>query len=146
MTEMLPDEALAGLQRSLLEAILLDRPLPGAGRALAFPDRAFFAQRPTIPLLDENLAHGLSLETLPQPVRVIARDELLEKAKREGDLPYLRFSAPERVGEAVRLGLEATIATAVPERQVLGLSNVQATFREVNGSWQVEGEAVSGAS
>jgi hypothetical protein len=145
MTDALPDPALAGLQRSLLEAVLLDRPLPGADRAPAFPDRAFFANRP-IALLDENLAAGLSLEDLPVPIRVLSHDQLLEAAKQHGDLPYFRFAAPESLDGAVRLGLEASIATAEPERQVLGLSNVQATFRKVDDRWQLEGEAVSSAS
>jgi hypothetical protein len=146
MTEALSDEALAHLQRSLLEAILLDRPLPGAGRAPAFADRGFFADRPTIALLDEDLAAGLALDALPAPVRVFTREQLDAEAEREGDVPYLRFSAPERVGDAIRLRIDATIATAAPDRQVLGLSGVQAAFREVEGRWQVEGDAISSAS
>jgi hypothetical protein len=144
--EKLSDEALARLQRSLLEAILLDRPLPGAGRAPAFGDRAFLLARPTIALLEENLAHGLSLDNLPRPVRRLSGDELFEEARREGDVPYLRFSTPEPVDEGVRLTLAAVIATADPERKVLGLSSVQATFREADGDWEVVGEAVSLAS
>jgi hypothetical protein len=145
MTEVLSERALADLQRSLVEAVLLGRPLPGAGRALAFPDRAFFEERPTVTLLDEHLAPDLSLDDLPVPVRVLSREELLDEARREGDLPYLRFSAPEKVDDAVRLGLEATIATAEPGRRVLGLSNVQATFRKVDDRWQLEGDVVMGA-
>lgn len=143
MTEKLTDEALARLQRSLLEAVLLDRPLPGAGRAPAFGDRDFLLARATIALLEENLAGALSLDDLPRPLRQLSRDELLEEARSEGDLPYLRFSAPEPVGENVRLTLTADIASADPERHILGLSSVQATFREADGDWQVEGEAVS---
>jgi hypothetical protein len=143
VTEKLSDEALAGLQRSLLEAVLLDRPLPGAGRAPAFGDRDFLLARPTIVLLDENLAGSLSLDGLPRPVRRLSRDELLEEARREGDVPHLRFSAPEPVGENVRLMLSADIASADPERHVLGLSSVLATFRAADGDWEVEGEAVS---
>jgi hypothetical protein len=97
-------------------------------------------------VLDENLAHGLALDALPVAVRVLAHDELIEEARREGDLPYLRFSAPETIDDMVRLRVEATIATAVPGRQILGLSNVQATFRKRDGAWQLEGEVVSGAS
>lgn len=146
MREKLSDEALARLQRSLLETVLLDRPLPGAGRAPAFGDRVFLLARPTIALLDENLAHGLAFDNLPRPVRRLSGDELFEEARREGDVPYLRFAAPDPLGDDVRLTLAASIATADPERKVLGLSSVQATFRETDSDWEVVGEAVSLAS
>ena len=141
----LTDEALASLQRSFLEAILLDRPLPGAGRAPAFGDRAFLFSRPTIVLLDENLAPGPSLDEAPLPLRRLSRDELLEEGRREGEVPYLRFSAPEPVGAAVRLVLEVRIASADAAKDLL-LSSVQAAFRELDGRWEVEGDAVSSAS
>ncbi len=146
MTGVVADEVLADLQRSLLEGVLLDRPLPGADRAPAFGDRAFFFGRATIALLDENLAGGLPLDGLPLPVRVVAREELLEEARREGDVPYLRFPPPEKIADAVRLRLEATIATADPHRQVLGLSSLQATFRKRDGGWELEGEAIAAAN
>jgi hypothetical protein len=143
VTRVISDEALARLQRSLLEAILLDRPLPGAGRALPFGDRAFFLGRPTIAVLDENLVPGLSLDKSLRPLRRLSRDDLVAEARREGDLPYFRFSAPERSGDTVRLTIEADIAPADPDRKVLGLTSVQAAFRETNGDWKVEGEPVS---
>jgi ribosomal protein L21E len=145
VTKLLSDEALANLQRSLLGAVLHGRPLPGASRAPAFADRAFLQGRPTIALLDENLAPELSIDD-PRPLRRLSREELLEEARREGDVPYLRFSAPERVGDAVRLTLEASIVPADPEKQVLGLSGLQAAFRETDGEWRVEGEPVTAAT
>jgi hypothetical protein len=141
MTE-LSDEVLRDLQRSLLAAVLLDRPLPGAGRAPAFGDRAFLLDRPDVVVLDENLAPGLSLEESPRPLRVLSRDDLLAETRREGDLPYLRFSAPEPLEDAVRLTLEARMATADPQRHPIGLSTLQATFRRDDGRWESAGEAV----
>jgi hypothetical protein len=141
----LSDEALAHLQRRLLEAILLDRPLPGGERAPAFGDRRFLVERPTIAVLDENLARSLTFEGLPRPVRVLDSARLIEEARESGDMPYLRFSQPEKVDGTVRLGLDARIAVGDAERQALGLSGILATFREVDGAWRAE-ESVSVAT
>jgi hypothetical protein len=129
----------------MLEAILLDRPLPGAGRAPAYGDRGFLESRPEIVLVDENLAEGLSLDGFPQPVRRLSRAELRGEAQRVGQLPYLRFAAPELDDGAVRLTLETHVASADPAGDI-SLGVVKATFRRLDGRWEIEGDAISVAN
>ncbi|HVF51199.1 MAG TPA: hypothetical protein VNA19_13990 [Pyrinomonadaceae bacterium] len=140
------DKTLAQLQKSLLECALSGQPLPGSDRPFRFPDLAFVKNQPEVFLLDENLAESISVEDMPLPVRVMSRDELQAAAQAEGDRTYLSFQPPHRAGDAVRLGLEAKIATPNPSQRALGLSSVQVKFHKVGDDWQADDEPTMLAS
>jgi hypothetical protein len=140
------DKTLAHLQKSLLESALSGQPLPGSEQPFRFPDLAFVKNQPEVFLLDENLAGSLSVEDMPVPVRVLSRDEIQRAAQAEGDRTYLSFQPPHKADGAVRLGLEAKIATPNPSQRAMGLSSVQVEFRKVGDDWKADDEPTMLAS
>jgi hypothetical protein len=137
------EEALRELQEGLLQAVLLERPLPGMQRPLAFPDRAFLVRQPEIPVVDENLAPGVAVgET---PLRIVSSQALSELSAR-AEVAYLRFLPVAVEGDNVTLTLEARLASPEPARPELGLSTVRATFRRVDGGWEAAGDPVMSAA
>jgi hypothetical protein len=139
------EEALRTLQEGLLQAVLLERPLAGTERPLAFPDRAFLLRQPEIPLLDENLAPGLAVAETPRPLRIVSPQVLSELAA-GGEVAYLHFHPAAVEGDDVTLTLEARLAAPEPARPTLGLSTVRATFRRLDGGWEAAGDPVMSAS
>src|SRR4051794_40514639 len=129
-----PDE-LEALQSRLLEAVLTRAPLDSGAAPLQFPDLELVLRHPTVYVLDENVGKALRIDA-PQPVRVVSRDELRAVAREQGDVPYFAFGPPEPRDEAVRLTLEAKLASA-EARPELGLSAVQVTFARTAAGWEV---------
>jgi hypothetical protein len=143
----LDDAAIRQLQEALLEALLLNRPLPGSTKPIVFPDLALILRQSTIPLIDENLVGLISIEGLPKPVRILSLDALLEEARAKGNLAYLRFQPAERVSsDAVRLTLQAGIAPDEPGQHALGLSGVQINVQKIGDQWKAIDEPIFFAS
>lgn len=135
-------EVLRYLQETLLKAVVLSQPLPGGNQPILFPDLSFIRRQSTVVLVDENLAGPLSIEEPPTPVRILTREALLQEARTQGDITYLRFQPPVREGNVVRLTLEAKIVPHDPTQRTLGLSGVQAKFQEVAGQWEAVEEPI----
>lgn len=133
-------EVLGLLQVTLLKAVLLSRPLPGADRPTHFPDLSFVLSQPPVLLVKENLMPPLENQAWPVPMRLISPETLEEEARAQGDLTYLRFQAPVSADDRALLTLEARVAPQNPQRSSLGLSGIQATFQQVGGRWEVVDE------
>jgi hypothetical protein len=136
----LPNEALGQLQETLLRAVLLRDFLPGGRQPVEMPDLSFVLRQPTVLLSNENLARSLSLEELPVPIRIISPEGIVEEARASGDIAYLRFHPAQEEGEVVRLILEARIVPQDPGLHAVGLSGIQANFRQVEGGWETVDE------
>lgn len=137
-----PDEVLGHLQETLLKAVLLREFLPGGRQPVMLPDLAFVLRQSTVFLSDENLARSVSLEGLPVSVRVLSPEALAEEARIQGDIAYLRFQPEEKEGDTVGLTLQARIVPQDAARHALGLSGVQARFRQIEGRWEITDEPV----
>jgi hypothetical protein len=135
-------EVVRHLQETLLNAVLLSQRLPGGKRQIVFPDLPFILRQPTVVLLEENLAKGISIEDLQKPIRMLSREALVQEARIQGDITYLRFQPVQREGRVVQLTLEAKIAPRDPVQHTLGLSGIQVKFQEVAGQWEVVDEPV----
>jgi hypothetical protein len=133
VTALAPDE-LAALQSRLLEAVLASAPLEAGGSPVRFPDLAFVQGHPVVYVLEENLGGSLRVDT-PQTVRVVSGEELVAAARDHGDVAYFRFQPAEVGDQAVRLTLEAKIASAEAQPG-LGLSAIQVTFEKTDGQWR----------
>ncbi|MGI2908101.1 hypothetical protein [Tolypothrix sp. VBCCA 56010] len=136
------DEVLGQLQELVLKAILLGQRLPGIDRSVRFPDLPFVLQKSTVTLIDENLANSVSIAEISVPVRNLSQEALLEEAREQGDIAYLRFQPPGIEDNVVRLTLEAKVCPHDSSQPVLGLSGIQVTFQKVSGNWQVVNEPV----
>ena len=131
-----PDEALGQLQEMLLRAVLSRDFLPGGRQLVEMPDLSWVLREPTVLLSNENLAGSLLLEELPVPIRITSPEDIVEEARASGDIAYLRFHPAQEEGEVVRLTLEARIVPKDPGLHALGLSGIQANFRQDDGGWQ----------
>jgi hypothetical protein len=76
------------------------------------------------------------------PVTVLSSTEVLARARSEGDLAYFYFSAPEVIGDSIRLTLMLKLAPADPNRRSLGLGGIQVTFKHTDGRLEVVGDPV----
>lgn len=140
-------KTIADLQETLLKAALLNQPLPGSERPLRLSDLAFILRHPHIYLSDENLAGKISVEGLPQPLRVMTRENLEEEARQSGDVAYLHFQPAEETEDgAIRLTLEGKLALQDTSQHPLGLSSIQVKFRKVGARWESTDEPVAMAS
>lgn len=140
---MLSDQILLQLQIVVLKAVLLGEPLPGQHQPVRFPDLPFVTRQPAIYLLDRNLSGPITIEGYPRPIRILPLDSLLRESQTRGDdIAYLQFQPPEMVGDAVRLVLEAKIATRLNHSH-LGLSNLQVLFTKTEAGWQVLDEPIN---
>lgn len=137
---MAGSEPIAHLQRLVLEAVLGNRPLPGATRGVEMPDIAMLRREPSVLVADEHLADPAAVEALPLHARVVSQEELRGEVRARGDVSYLRFAAPESRDGKVRLVLELRIATREPGRPMLGLSGIQVEFEQAGGEWVVAGD------
>lgn len=139
---MLSNDVLRHLQKTLLKVVLLSQGLTGGNQIIKFPDLSFIQRQSTVILIDENLAHPFSIEELPTPIRILSREVILQEARKQGDIVYLRFQPTEREGNAVRLTLEAKIAFRDPDQRPLGLSGIQVKFHEFAGQWEITEEPI----
>lgn len=136
------DEVIGQLQELVLKAILLGQRLPGIDRSVRFPDLPFVLQKSTVTLIDENLANSVSIAGISVPVRILSQEALLEEAREQGDIAYLRFQPPGIEDNVVRLTLEAKVCPHDSSQPVLGLSGIQVTFQKISGNWQVVNEPI----
>jgi hypothetical protein len=143
---MPPNKDLSQLQEMLLKAVLLGHPLPGHTPPIKFPDLSFIVRQPTIFLLDTNLSGPVLIEESLKPIRILSIKALLQESQKHGDITYLQFQPPEVMDDAVRLTLEARIATRDPNQQKLGLSSIHIKFLKVADEWKVVDEPVYSAA
>lgn len=83
----------------MLAAALAERPLAPGGDPVRLADLQFARQDGTIALSRENLAAGVDLGAMPQPVRPLAPGEL------RGAGGYLAFELPRIGGDRLSLSL-----------------------------------------
>jgi hypothetical protein len=137
------EELIGQLQETLLKALLLNQPLPGSTKPIVFPDLSLILRQSTIPLIDENLAKSICVAALAKPVRVLSLDDLLEEARAQGNLAYLRFQPAERLSfDVVRVTLQAGLAPDDPDQHTMGLSGIQVKFQKVADQWRAIDEPV----
>jgi hypothetical protein len=134
------------LQETLLKAVLLGHPLPGNTQPVRFPDLAFVVRQPAVFLLDSNLSGPILIKESPRAIRILSTEALLQESQKHGEITYLQFQAPEVMDDAVRLTLEARIATRDPNQQKLGLSNIHVKFSKIADEWKVLEEPVYSAA
>jgi hypothetical protein len=130
----------------MLEAILTGSSLPGRRRPLNLSDLPLLLDREEIILSTENLGGPVSVVGTPKPIYLLPQEAILERARAEGDLPYLQFQPATRVEDGVLLTLQILIATRVPGSPSLGLSGVQVTFRQNDGRWEADEETAEFAA
>ena len=142
---MPPTGVLLEFQELLLRAVLLGQLLPGQTEPVRLPDLSFVLREPVIYLLDEHLAGSVTLSDLAKPLRTLTVEEVTTLARRQGDIPYLHFLAPEATEDEVRLTLVARIVAQDPNKRALGLSGVQVTFVHRETGWTVAADPVYSA-
>ncbi len=143
---MLSNKILLQLQEMLLKAVLLGQSLPGHTQPIRFPDLSFILRQPIIFLLDTNLSGPIFIREFPSPIRILSVEALLQESQTHGDITYLQFQPPEVTDDAVRLTLEARIATRDPNQSKLGLSNISVKFLKVADEWKVVDEPIYSAA
>jgi hypothetical protein len=131
----LPDEVLGHLQHTLLWSVLSGEALPGGRRPVKMPDLSFVQRQSPILLLSDNLAKSVSLDTVPIPVRVLSREDIVEEARERGDIACLRFQPALEKDDTIGLTLEAKIFPQDPGQHALGLSGLQVKFTKLDGQW-----------
>lgn len=134
------DDELAYLQRMLLAAFLLRKPLFDSPSPISFPDLSYVLSQPELIILSENLVRPVSIEDAPLPIRIMSVEEMKLETEREGDRVYLLFRPAERIGKSVRLSIDVGIATKDPQKHPLGLGGAQVRFEKLAGKWTVVDE------
>ena len=131
----------AQAQRLLLRALLSDTPLPGGTATVRLPDMAWVLARRPILVAAENVAGEEVVEGLDLPVEVLSTSAIHARAV-DADVAYLAFDAPRWTADVLQVVLQARLASHDPSRHSLGLSGVQARFRDVKGSWRLAADPV----
>jgi hypothetical protein len=142
LPSIMSDEVLAQLQELLLKDVLSKQQMPGTAQPVWFPDLPFIFRESAVMLINENLAHSISIEELSVPVRILSQETLLEEARTHGDIAYLRFQPLKVEDDIVQLTLEAKICPRNLGQLTLGLSGVRVMFQKVSDKWQVVGEPI----
>ncbi len=135
--ELAPD-ILATLQALVLESVLTGKPLPGASSPLTLPDLAIVLRGPSIALSTENLGGAIRVTSPPKPIHILSPETIQARARESGEFAYLGFQPPSFRAGKVLLTLQARVARGEEGGPELGLSGVQAAFRQAGGHWQID--------
>ncbi|TCC33199.1 hypothetical protein [Kribbella speibonae] len=136
----MPADALATLQRLVLEAALTDRDLPGYGGHARLPDLDLLRSWSGGPLrLDASSVINPAVVTGLQPlVLIVTADDLGLEAQEFGRLPYLHLRTESQPPDDVRITLHAAIREG--GGQTVELGGVSIAFRRTRNRWEVSGE------
>ena len=130
------DVVLAYLQEAMVEAVLLQRNLPGGDWPVVLPDLGCLLREDRVLLADENLAETVSFSGAPVSVHVQSLDAIREQARALGQVAFLHFQPAEICESVIRITLQAKIAPQDPDQRALGLSGIQVQFEEKADGWQ----------
>jgi len=128
---------LTKLQKAVLEAVLLGKPLPGSTQPIKLPDLTFILRQDNVYLAKENLEGRITITGAPKPVQIVPIETLRQKAEKQGDIAYLQFRPPAIKAGTVHLALEGKIASADPNRKPYGLSTVTLSFQKIGQNWEL---------
>ena len=130
------NEVLAQLDQAVLDSVLTGRPLPG-GVTPVLPDLGFIRRQPAILVAKEGLAGTLSGEALPQPLRIVSRNDI-QTAESTSDTAYLQFHNEILSPDEISVVLEGRISS--PSSGQGGLISVRVIFHQRDGKWEAAGD------